>query len=167
MGYNPMIDEYRHSVESIRKLAPTINDATDKAAKTVARVERFLNDECSLGLAAKYPVYSEALSGDRQRRRYLCYDRVDGKFRIAIEDVLIENVSVEEEDDGPNTRDNARHVRESITAWGSCPRGERLEAFATLGWLLEHIARRAKQVSADVSGAAELVDSIMEALDSK
>ena len=103
------------SMGRIRELAPQINAATDEANATVMRVEKFLNDECSVGLPESVVV------GKRDSGMSLIYERIDGKYRIGLRLATTCNVSV--------------------IAWPSCERRHKAWAIVYLPVLLQKIAK--------------------------
>ena len=163
-----MTEKLNTSIRDLRKLAPKLNQATDKATAAVDRVEKFLNEELSIGLPVKvfvrYEVIEPLDDGRAQRKNiYLSYDRVDGKFRIAIETRLEtqDNVGVAVVDD-----DSSEHC-ESIHAWVSCPRAVKLAAFERLPGLLSKLTDRAQEATEQTDATAKTVSEILAALNGK
>src|SRR5687767_5355800 len=113
-----MTEALSDAVQKLRTLSPKLNAATDLATKAVARVEKFLNDECSIGLPAETRAWIT-----ETERVSLAYDRHESKFRILIR----------YEDPGSD------EVRREV-AWSEAPRGDKLATFAHLAKLLEEVA---------------------------
>lgn len=104
------------AIDQIRKLAPKYIAATDKANAAVARIERFLNDECSIGMPASVLVEkSDGWRGVGSYRTSLVYERIDGKYRIGI------------------------RTLQGVVCWSSCPRHLKLKVIEFLPELLQKI----------------------------
>ena len=82
-----MSKKLRKAIDALREVSPRLNDSTTAANEVVERVERFLNDECSIGLPCWIAIAKgdtdEDVPGDRHL--WLGYDRINGRFCIAIE----------------------------------------------------------------------------------
>lgn len=149
-----MTEDVCKSINQIRELSPKLNRATDKANEIVARVETFLNEECSIGIPALVLIDWEAVSTNAKRRKWLVYERIDGKFRIGVETDLVENAE----------RANEQVTREDLVDWSSCSRALKLEAFGRLPTLLRQIVEEVTRVTETTTGVAETVDEIVVAL---
>ena len=65
------------AIASLRELSPQLNEATDEAAAVVSDVEKFLNEECSIGLPVRVEIASEDMKldeNDEDARKYEGYD---------------------------------------------------------------------------------------------
>lgn len=162
----------RESITSIRKLTPELNAASDQANAVVARVEKFLNDECRVGIPAEIQLKEEIASRGNQsnsvRRTYLRYARVSGgKFRIAVEfrAVGTETVGYENWNNTPSPVDEEFEVQESITPWAECARDVKLSTFPELPQLLSTLAANLDSMTKRTRGTVKTVNEILEALD--
>ena len=142
-----MTDQLRDAIRRIRDLTPELNAVTDKANAIVARVEKFLNDECSVGIPAYVRVgpSSESDDGAIEVQTWLAYARVDGKFRIAVQTT----VNGEPEENKP---------------WPACQREVKLEVLDYLPKLLTKIADEVSEVIAKTDNTAGVVEEILESM---
>lgn len=170
-----MKDNLSESLKSLRSTSAKLNAATDAAKDVVARVEKFLNDECSLGLPVEVYVGGDPASApasieqDDDRPRvftndtYLCYCRVGGSFRIAIRQDLSEDVSA------------ATGIANDWTtvspgdpeAWASAPRDLKLRTVPKLTKLLEQIVAKANETVTSTEQAVETAKKVLAALGDK
>jgi len=158
-----MTEDLKASIDLLRKVSPKLNKATDEAHEVVAEVERFLNNECSIGVRAIVGIDEEDLPEDRRRDTYLVYDRVDGKYRIAVETVLVENVQMEGMST-VNAYEATRYCREDITPWVSCPRHIKLESFPKLPRLLKYIGEKVQEIASLTNDAIKAVKETRKAM---
>ena len=150
-----MTDELRRSIDRIRELSPNLNAATDDANRVVLAVEKFLNDECRLGLPATVTVRTRQLPHPGMISSESCvtleYRRVDGKFRIAIG----------EKDDNLAGPPDERWIYD---AWQDRPRSDKLETFPHLPELLEELAKKVEASIEKTQETCATVDRVMGAL---
>src|SRR6266566_6292805 len=147
----PMTDQLKKSIEQLRTMTPKLNAATDEANKTVAAVEKFLNDECSIGISA----YVNAWRGDSGSLR-LAFDRIGGKFRIAVVD--------QKWIDDPQYPGNGSWQDVEVVAWSESPRAWKLRTFPALPALLEKIASEAEDAIKRIDQTQAAVQEIMGAI---
>src|SRR5437868_15537433 len=76
-----MVNDLRQAVNKLRALAPQLNNAVDEANRVVAVVERFLAQECHLGVEADIPV---TYNDKGKATLLLKYGPVEGSYRIAL-----------------------------------------------------------------------------------
>src|SRR5687768_10043052 len=70
------------AIAKLRQLSPKLNHVTDEANQVVSMVERFLNEECRIGI----PCAVMAWAGDENDDTgFLAYDRHGGRFRIVVQ----------------------------------------------------------------------------------
>lgn len=79
-----MPDELRKSVETLSRISQRFNKLTDEANEAVRLAEGFL-DDCSLGMSEFVRVSEEKDEAGETLYTILRYDRVGGRFRIAVE----------------------------------------------------------------------------------
>jgi hypothetical protein len=139
-----MSAEISNSIESLRKLSPQLNKATDDANRMVQAVEAFLNDECKIGLPCFVQVWATD-NGDR--RGLLGYDRHNGKFRI----VLKEEFNQGDED------------LKDIRPWTEATRGDKLQSFTLLPRLLEAIVTEAENSIKLVAETTRTIETMKSA----
>ena len=155
------------SIRRIRDLSPELNRVTDEANALVARVEKFLSEECSVGIPMHVAYQNEPLSvpgrGAESKRQdrtsSLCYERIDGKFRIGIR-----HRTTQEDYDDEIGEAFGRTLHEKLIAWTSCPREEKLSAFDRLPMLISSIAARMEYISQSARQTSATVISVMRAL---
>ena len=161
-----MTESLRESIERIRELAPVLNKATDDAQAIVARLEQFLS-EYRVGVPAKVKVDDMDVSKNISRQRYLSYERVDGKFRIAV------TTHLACETDEVNHKNNINEPfvikfmpdpENPPIAWCSCPRDVKLVSFDALPELLRKIAKEAFCTSQQANNTVETVRQILTAV---
>ncbi len=125
-----MSDDLRKSLEQIRVQSLELNKAADAAAAVVARVEKFLRDECHCGIWAtvdECPTATQlkgAAAGQADRGLYalIGYDRVEGQFRIVA---------------GLRRPDEAAAPK----PWVNCDRQTKLQSFRLLPALVRTLAK--------------------------
>ncbi len=155
-----MTDDLKSAVKKLKSLSPQLNKATDEANRIIAEVEKFLNEECSIGIPAQVAIDWEQPSPKKTTYKNLAYARIDGKFRLCIQWVSVTEFTTQN-----NLVDEARKV-EAETPLASCPRGERLAAFAELPNLLVAIAEAAESSIASATNSSKTVTEILSALKS-
>ena len=152
------------SIDAIRKLSPQLNAATDSANELVNRIERFLNDECSVGVPAEVREMRirremAIIQGNDTRESRLCYDRVDGKFRIAVHRYTCKP---DREDHGDDLM-----VEDATVPWASCPRGEKLATFVLLPALLKEIASEVQRLIERSTASAGILRQLVQTMTAK
>lgn len=154
-----MSNQMRDTIEQIRRVAPQLNEVTDQADRTVKAVERFLNDECSVGLPCYTLVCTADAGAGKQRETYLGYARAGGKFRIV----------VEERDVVPSVADfsGSRIISRETTAWSECARHRKLDAVRMLPDLLQAIAAEALNASEKADETVKSIRELRKALGKK
>ncbi|MCY2928761.1 MAG: hypothetical protein NTV86_04565 [Planctomycetota bacterium] len=158
-----MTTELKHSIEALRAISPKLNKATDQAAALVQAVEKFLTEECSIGVSAWVDVCwrdetddPTVTEDDRWGRQiWMGYDRCGGRFRIVVRSALIhpDGQCLDGEDDEDKT-----------VPWFEAPRDLKLETFAKLPVLLGAIAEQAAKAVAAAEQSSEAVAQVIEAL---
>jgi hypothetical protein len=151
-----MTDDLRKSIDTLRGVTSRMEAATAEAEHVVRMVEKFLNEECELGVAvwsgaAEHRAPAAAVGGGAGAAeaaaaapKSLGYAKVAGRFRIAIRE--------------------ASALGERVYAWADAPRGEKLQCFGQLPALLNHMAslvqdylESAGQTSVAVAGTLEVL----------
>ena len=154
-----MTEELSEAIEQIRKLSPKLNTVTDQADAVLVQIEKFLNEECSIGIPGEVcisdtPVESTDGGEERWCSKSLVYERVEGRYRTAIKSVTC-------------TRDHDGDIREEpddVIPWPRCPRNEKLAAFNSLPSLLQDIAKKATAAVKNTEKATATLESIVNAI---
>ena len=145
-----MSKKMKKAVAALREISPKLNDATNSANEVVEQVEKFLNEECSIGLPCWVLADKiESDEGPTTRHLWLGYDRVDGKFRIAVEQ-LVEHAG-RQENLGPQP-------------WASYPRDIKLTTLPKLPKLLDAIADEANRMASKNDVTVAAVQEILGAM---
>lgn len=148
----------------LRRVSCVLNEATDAANNAMGLVERFLHDECSIGLPVAVTVGAPRISSSSRgsggvvlERVALVYDRVDGRFRIGIRVERATQCSSA----GQRAESMEKHLLQS---WISSPRELKLRTFPELPRLLFTLAERAKELAGNVARVHTVAAEINDAL---
>lgn len=151
----------QESLNSIRTAASRLNQLTDAAQDVVARVEAFLNDECSLRIPAEVLVLTGAPGVDAgeggaltQECVMLAYCRIAGEYRLA---VRIDEIRVDEEGAYERT------IRQESMPWAAAPRDLKLKSFEKLPELLTEIAKEIARAVARTEATADAAKQVLAA----
>jgi hypothetical protein len=137
-----MVNDLRQAVNNLRALAPQLNNAVEEANRVVAVVERFLAQECQLGVEADVPVsYNEKGKAVLLMR----YGAFEGGFRIVL----------------THSDGDSRFV---TCPWAQCNRSEKLKSFPALPKLLMAVAKAVEAQIDSTSVTVTTVTQIMSAL---
>jgi hypothetical protein len=147
------------SLAKLRELAPKLNAAADEARKIVQYVENLLAKELTIGLKVDVLVSTRKENGKHTIHRNLSYRRIDGRFRIAVVDVLM--INDEAEGRGPSIAEDSEI---SVFPWSEWPRDTKLETFPLLPQLLETIIKNAEKTRDDVARTQETLEQILPEL---
>jgi len=137
-----MMNDLRHAVNKLRALSPQLNSAVLDADRVVVLVERFLIEECGLGVEAEVPLQ---YNDKGKAVTLLRYASVNGACRIAL----------------TNTDGSTHFV---TRPWIECDRNERVLSFPALPKLLIAITKSVEQQIASTNNTASTVGQIMAAL---
>ncbi len=139
--------DLRIELARLRKLTPELNAATDRATKVVLAVEKFLNEECQLGIPS-YAQYNEWDDGrGTSSGMRLEYARHEGTFRVLITEFT-------EYPDGDFV------IREK-QPWVNCTRHRKLESVHLIPRLLDSIAKRVRSTITDANENADKVEGYL------
>ena len=153
-----MTENLRKSLDILRNISPELNKAMDDANRVVAVVEKFLTEECNIGISASVVFEDEALAKCKFRNIYLKYGRFSNRFCIHINKRIWETFH---NDDGIEVQSE---YDETNMAWESCPRALRLKAFKQLPQLLEKIVEETSAIISQTTGTADVVEQMMSPL---
>lgn len=143
-----MNDELSASIEKLRETSTRLNQLTDEANYTVQALERFLSDECSIGVFASVIVKSGGSGSEYAGSQYLEYRRVGSKYRIAV-------VWGDESQD------------EAVKPWSDCSRDVKLESVQMLPELLLALSRNVDQQVEAAEKATESVSQVLKTFKGK
>ena len=130
------------AINKLRALSPQLNAAVIEADRVVALVERFLVEECGLGVEAEIPLH---YNDKGKAVTLLRYASVNGAFRIAV-----------------THTDGSTHF--VTRPWSDCDRNQRLVSFTALPKLLIAVAKSVEQQIASTTTTAGTVGQIISAL---
>lgn len=130
------------AVSKLRSLSPQLNAAVVEADRVVALVERFLAQECSLGVEAEVPLH---YNDKGKAVTLLRYASVNGTFRISV-----------------THTDGSTHF--VTRPWSECDRNQRLVSFSALPKLLIAVAKAVEQQIASTTSTVGTVGQIISAL---
>lgn len=144
-----MTEDIRQQVVRLRDLSPRLNRVTDDASRVVQAVEKFLNDECSIGIPARIRYKSVEDDNGCQEDYYLHYGRFDGKFRLFVTESLTIQGS---------------HDHATETAWSSCRRDVKLASFQAIPQLLQAISDQVEKAIQETEGASTTIAALLNAM---
>jgi hypothetical protein len=155
-----MSAKLRQQIESLRSLAPLLNNATDEAAQVVQAVEQFLGEQLSLGVSAESGAFEQqprTIDGTEHLTvSCLAYGRLAGKYRL--------HVLITTERQNLATPWDNGIISSEQTAWSSCPREVKLQSFSKLPELLGILAEKADQLAREVSETSTTVRDLLSAI---
>ena len=129
-------------ITKLRSLSPQLNAAVIEADRVVALVERFLVEECGLGVEAEIPLH---YNDKGKAVTLLRYASINGTFRIAV-----------------THTDGSTHF--VTRPWSECDRNQRMVSFAALPKLLIAVAKSVENQIASTTSTAGTVGQIINAL---
>jgi hypothetical protein len=151
------------SIAKLREISPKLNAATDEVSATTRRVVEFLRDECKIGLPAWQSLGAEDYGPQDARRcrtSRLLYDRIDGKF-----DIAVEVSTMEVQDDGCLV--TGTDEQELFVTLTKAPREWKFRGFAAIPGLLEQIAEEAERIINKAQESSSTISSVLAALGEK
>jgi hypothetical protein len=137
-----MSSDLSQAIGKLRALSPQLNAAVVEADRVVQLVERFLAEECGLGVEAEIPLH---YNDKGKAVTLLRYASVNGAFRIAV-----------------THTDGSTHF--VTRPWVECDRNQRLVSFTALPKLLIAVAKSVEQQIASTTNTAGTVGQIISAL---
>lgn len=145
-----MSKKVRKAIETLLELSPKLADTADAAGKVVERVEAFLNEKSGVGLPCWIVAERiESKDAPAEQHLWLGYDRVDGKFRIVVEQLI---------------RHDDREEHSGPQPWATCSRDVRLTTLPKLPKLLEVVAEEARKMAEKNDTAIAAVEEILSAM---
>lgn len=134
------------AVDALRSASAHLNAASDRAAETVRAVEKFLGEECRVGVTAHVLVdsYFEEQVG-LEVATYLSYERIGNHFRIAV------GTAIDGQPDGAKP-------------WSDCSRDDKLETIEKLPELLAAVSEAVQARVAKADEAARAADEMLAQL---
>jgi len=143
------------SLQKLRQLAPSLNQAADNAAKVVQEVEALLTKELNLGVESGVNVAWTNVTPKKTRFLQLCHRRVNGKFRLAVVEATCTSFT-----DDDNTLAEA-WKDDDVTPWAECPRDVKLKTFPALPMLLQTLIDKVEETNAEVEKTKQTVREIL------
>jgi hypothetical protein len=137
--------DLQEAVNQLRKMSVQLNEATDIATTTILRVEKFLNEECSIGMWGMVEKKSET---DPPETVAIRYDRFESQFRIMAQ---------------------IRRGDEPVAfkPWVNCNRETKLKSFPMLPGLLNIIAKEGLGLCNLIQETNQIVKALTEAIERK
>ncbi|MEW4570102.1 hypothetical protein AB1L88_19730 [Tautonia sp. JC769] len=149
-----MTEPLRQQIARLRELAPELNEVTDKATRLVGVVEKFLNEELSLGIPCRVTVSDSWDPSDELRHcKDLHYGRFEGKFRLYVAEYTIYH-----DGEGDNYKE---------TPWSSCPRDLKLASFQKIPDLLADLTKKVEQAIKETEGTGKTIQELLKAIGGK
>jgi hypothetical protein len=139
-------NQSQDTFDVLRNLSTRLNTITDRANESVREVEKFLNEECSIGIKAHIKIRDIA---DGVPEANLEYRRVGSRYRIAV---------VEINEQGQDTK---------VKPWTDCSRNDKLSSFEFLPELLANIASSVEESLQEAETTARKVADAIAALGKK
>lgn len=136
------MSDLSQAISKLRALSPQLNAAVVEADRVVALVERFLVDECGLGVEAEVPL---KYNDKGKVVELLRYASVNGVFRVTV-----------------THTDGSTHI--VARPWAECDRNQRLTSFTALPKLLIAVAKSVEQQIVSTTSTASTVGQIISAL---
>jgi hypothetical protein len=137
-----MSSDLSQAINKLRALSPQLNAAVVEADRVVSLVERFLVEECELGVEAEVPLH---YNDKGKAVTLLRYASCNGSFRIAV-----------------THTDGSTHF--VTRPWSDCDRNQRLVSFSALPKLLIAVAKSVEQQITSTTATAGTVGQIIKAL---
>ncbi len=137
-----MSSDLSQAVNKLRELSPQLNAAVIEADRVVSLVERFLVEECGLGVEAEIPLH---YNDKGKAVTLLRYASCNGVFRVAV-----------------THTDGSTHF--VTRPWSECDRNQRLVSFSALPKLLIAVAKSVEQQINSTTATAGTVGQIIKAL---
>lgn len=150
-----MTDELRTHLKRIQALTPKLNEAVNEDNDVVKEIEAFLSS-LGAGVEAAVPCGVDERCGDKINRTFLCYTRIDSKFCIALERVVIDSTQMDK---------FLANTVKCRKPWLKASRDEKLDSFDSLPALLCEITKGLSVTTAEkVQSNRETREQIREAL---
>jgi hypothetical protein len=141
-----MTEVLRTRLSTLRAVAPHLNAVSDEVSEIVAKVERTLAEELSIGISdqtdsfASWPACADDDApehGDSFVFQCLAFGRVGGTYRIHV---------LQQTCDKDDRGGYSEMTAQKRIPWGSCPRETKLQAFTKLPKLLDAIISKAEKL---------------------
>jgi ABC-type transporter Mla subunit MlaD len=142
----------KQAMDQLRSVSRQLNEATDEATRLIVRVERFLDQECSLGIPAGVILSETQQEGGPRKRVELKYGRLDRSFGLSITTkTLVGDVVVDR----------------TAVPLAQAPREERLRAVAELPTLLTKLAQKATDLATKAQASSQAVSRVIGPTENK
>jgi hypothetical protein len=162
-----MSDTLTSRIVRLRALTPQLNQVTDDAARLVARVEKFLNEDVRISIPASVIVGALAENEHEEDELFNCepewvalrYDRHGSKYRILV------SVFEYKCDKNGCALDYDEIERSSDVPWAEASRFLKLSTIHHLPSLLDKLIRQAEEEIEEVPNVASTIEEMMAALE--
>ena len=148
--------------DTLRDLAPRLNETDKSASSAVERIERFLSDQCKLELPSSTLVLQDEVDGSEL---LLAYDQIGNTFRfVVVRRIPKRNShgSIELDQFGRSVID-----RSEIKPWRECDRSTRFATLVAMPELLRVLARTVTQAIDLGNRATSAVEQLLTKLPSE
>lgn len=143
---NGRTEVLKEAIDQLRTMSVQLNEATDVATATILRVEKFLNEECSIGMWGMVEQKNE--TDPHSDYVAIRYDRYEGQFRI---------MALIRRGDDPV----------AFKPWVNCNRETKLKTFLMLPGLIRVIAQEGLGLCKIVQETDQIVKALTEAIEGK
>jgi hypothetical protein len=159
-----MTDVLRTRLSTLRAVAPRLNAVSDEVSEIVAKVEKTLAEELSIGISdesdsfASWPACADDDApehGDSFVFQSLAFGRIGGTYRIHV---------LQQTCDKDDRGGYSEMTAQKRIPWGSCPRETKLRAFTKLPKLLDAIISKAEKLVKAADEAAIQVKEMTEGI---
>ena len=159
-----MTDVLKTRLSTLRAVAPRLNAVSDEVSEIVAKVEKTLAEELSIGISdesdsfASWPACADDDApehGDSFIFQSLAFGRIGGTYRIHV---------LQQTFDKDDRGGYSEMTAQKRIPWGSCPRETKLRAFIKLPKLLDAIISKAEKLVKAADEAAIQVKGMTEGL---
>lgn len=123
-----MTERLRDQIAHLKAITPQLHAVTDDAERLVQLIEKFLGEECKLGLTAHVSFDQHEWPDGTESCSRLAYGRIDAQYRLMIYTADIDQ-------SGEENHSNR-------TAWVNCTREVKLDTIQHIRGLLDAIAQR-------------------------
>ncbi len=142
-----MHGDVKESLEILRQLSAQLNETTQHVQQVVSMVEKFLRVECGMGLPCYELAQTLHKHDGSQESLYLAYDRLDGKFRLAVDTLFM-------------TREGQTD-RAGLLPWTGCSREVQMITYQALPNLLRKMAEETKVLTGKTCATGDVTQEIL------
>jgi hypothetical protein len=156
-----MAHDLSDGIESLTSILPQLNSAMAEATAVVHAVDQFLAEELAVGpWVASRPFDTQRAIGDDGREllvtSHLACGRVAGKYRVHVLNATLDRAEGKDQ--------FTQIVGEERTPWISCTREVRLQSFSMLPELLNLLAGKINEITAQTTRTVETVREVLKSM---